>query len=474
MIPSYTEFIWSADITILFFFGLIAVSLYKEQGAKQYHYYALYCGFLMIYIISGNRIFDPLVTKYRNVYIEFIWFIQICYYNMYFLFAIYFVNIDKVFPTKAKKLIKSVKWNFIIAVPLLFLGLIMKDFRVMEFYFIYFYDVVYISLGLYIMYLGIKTKARATPYLIVGSLIYIVLALTTLYYDLLGDYKMYLFYTAVFIECSMFNYVMGLNIRDIYRQQVANEKKLSEANIAVKEQLQQQKKLRKKEQEIARSEVKQQELRASVSYLQNRILLSQINSHFVFNVLNAIKVFMMENKVEKAQIYLSKFSKFMRNALDDSRNNTTNLDKEIKAMSNYLDIEKMRFGGRFDYKIEIQSGLDISNIYLPSFILQPIVENALWHGIMPSMTEGLVRLIIRKDDSDLVIEVNDNGIGINAAIKNKKRTDKKSLGMSILREIAENFNRENDAQISIEVMDKRELNSEETGTIVGIRIEKSF
>ncbi len=167
----------------------------------------------------------------------------------------------------------------------------------------------------------------------------------------------------------------------------------------------------------ARADVQQQ-----LMGLEIRALRSQMNPHFIFNSLNSIAQLVASKQNEEGLQYLSKFSKLLRLVLDESEHSFICLKDEIKIMDLYLQLETLRFGSSFSYTIHADESLDEEETLIPSFLIHPIIENAIWHGLLHK--EGERRLIIsfRKNSNDkLVCIVKDNGIGIEAATLKKQQ-----------------------------------------------------
>ena len=166
--------------------------------------------------------------------------------------------------------------------------------------------------------------------------------------------------------------------------------------------------------------------------LEQKALRTQMNPHFIFNALNSIQRMYIEGNDDVANDYLAEFSRLLRTILENSGKRVITLKEEIEITQLYLDLEKLRTENLFDYKINIEEGLNIDNIVFPPLILQPYIENAIWHGIVPNKKKGIIVLnILRKTQENILIEIIDNGIGINQSKALKKESKKNSLGMEI-------------------------------------------
>jgi len=168
-----------------------------------------------------------------------------------------------------------------------------------------------------------------------------------------------------------------------------------------------------------------------------KALRSQMNPHFIFNSLNSIKLLIQKGENEEAMNYLVQFAKLMRIALNNVSSKQVSLEEELDFCKRYLDIESLRFSDDFNYSIEIDPRIDMSYIRIPPLVIQPYIENALWHGLLHK--EGNRKLRIVGDfinEESCIIRVIDNGIGRGASAElNKSRTFKrKSLGQQLVQE----------------------------------------
>lgn len=171
-----------------------------------------------------------------------------------------------------------------------------------------------------------------------------------------------------------------------------------------------------------------------VSELKHKLTRFQMNPHFIFNSLNSLQTFVLENDVKSANKYLSVFSQLMRLTLENSYHNEVPITQEISQLELYLSLESMRFDHKFKYSINISPDVDENHIKIPSLLIQPFVENAIWHGLL-NKTEGEKRLVIHigKEGNQIICRVEDNGIGRTKAleIKSKSKSSHKSLGTKI-------------------------------------------
>lgn len=169
--------------------------------------------------------------------------------------------------------------------------------------------------------------------------------------------------------------------------------------------------------------------------LEQQSLNASMNRHFIFNSLNSIQYFINSSDKRSANKFLSNFAKLIRKNLDSSTadNFMVNLDEEIERIGLYLSLEKMRFGDKFDFKINVDDEVDVEITKVPSMILQPFVENSIIHGILPNNKKGLITINIHKQNNSLEFEVIDNGVGIDESseFKSDFAGDHESKGMKI-------------------------------------------
>jgi hypothetical protein len=183
------------------------------------------------------------------------------------------------------------------------------------------------------------------------------------------------------------------------------------------------------------------ELTERINELKHQALSAMMNPHFIFNSLNSVQYLINCQRNEEANDYIAMMAKLIRKNLDTAGRGFILLSEEINRLKLYLDLEKLRFQESFSYEIITGTDVDTVSIMIPNMIIQPFVENTLWHGIINSGSRGLVTISFSFEDVDidsiiyrsLIIKVTDNGIGIKEAKKNKKE-DHISKGIQIIEE----------------------------------------
>jgi sensor histidine kinase YesM len=170
--------------------------------------------------------------------------------------------------------------------------------------------------------------------------------------------------------------------------------------------------------------------------LEVQALRSQMNPHFIFNCLNAINFFILSHETEAAADYLTKFSRLMRMIMNHSRHSFITLAEELEVLRLYLDMERLRFKDAFDYHIVLEDEMDIGDISIPPLLLQPFVENAIWHGLMNKEERGTLTISLRLEEDTLTCIIRDDGVGRKRAafLKSKSAEKHKSMGLQITAE----------------------------------------
>ena len=202
--------------------------------------------------------------------------------------------------------------------------------------------------------------------------------------------------------------------------------------------------------------------------LQLQVLRSQMNPHFIFNVLGSIQNFMLKNDNKKASVFLSQFASLTRSTLNYSATETIPLADEINMLRNYLELERMRSNNKFDFQINFDEDLEIDFIKIPPMIIQPFVENSIKHGFKELDRKGLLILKITDKTDYIEFDIEDNGVGILEKTKNSKKHQ--SMAMIIFekrrRLIQQKFNKD----FNFELVNLKDTNSKATGVKIKIEI----
>jgi LytS/YehU family sensor histidine kinase len=189
--------------------------------------------------------------------------------------------------------------------------------------------------------------------------------------------------------------------------------------------------------------------------LEQRLLRAQMNPHFIFNSLCAVQDFILAGKPQKANTFLTKIARLMRNILENSREEFIPLEKEIETIKLYLDLQQLRFETGFEYNISLDENIDPENLSIPPMLTQPCVENSIEHGLLPLKEKGQLKITYSFRNGMMMLEVTDNGIGRKeAASRASEKKNKKSVSTQVTRERLENFRKTlRQKSISYEIID---------------------
>jgi tetratricopeptide (TPR) repeat protein len=228
----------------------------------------------------------------------------------------------------------------------------------------------------------------------------------------------------------------------------------------------------KRNNDLLQNKRKQAELQQQAAELKMQTLRSQMNPHFIFNSLNSINRFILENNKPDSSRYLTKFSRLIRMILQNSQSSFISLKSELESLELYLDMEAMRFDNYFTYKIIVSPELNISRLKLPPLIIQPYVENAVWHGLMHKEEKGELEIEVTQKENCLLIKIRDNGIGREhaARIASKSATKHKSLGLLITADRITMIHNDNGNESAVNINDLVHADGSAAGTEVQIKI----
>ncbi|GEC77439.1 tetratricopeptide repeat-containing sensor histidine kinase [Flavobacterium aquatile] len=208
-------------------------------------------------------------------------------------------------------------------------------------------------------------------------------------------------------------------------------------------------------------------LQKELAEYEQKALHLQMNPHFVFNCLGSISSFIVQNGTDSAVKYLSKFSKLMRLTLEYSKEALIPIDKEIESLQNYLELEQLRFNQKFDFVINKSRAIE-DDTALPPLLLQPFVENAIIHGLIPKAEKGLITVSFSIDGESLICSIEDNGIGFDKSkeIKETLVSVHKSMALDITKKRLEMMEASTAQKANVEI---KEIKSEQ-GEILGTKV----
>jgi sensor histidine kinase YesM len=207
------------------------------------------------------------------------------------------------------------------------------------------------------------------------------------------------------------------------------------------------------------------------SELKAQALRAQMNPHFIFNCLNSIKALIQEERNKEAVIYLTTFSKLIRNQLNNAEQEIS-LHDELETCKLYAQLETLRFGDKIVIEFKIDKNVDTYSLKVPPLLLQPFIENAIWHGVLPKQ-RGKVTVLVEQENGSINCTIDDDGIGREMAMNNKLQASStyESKGMGLVKNRLALYNNLSANRGSIEVIDKKE-NNQPAGTLVIIKFKQ--
>ncbi len=217
---------------------------------------------------------------------------------------------------------------------------------------------------------------------------------------------------------------------------------------------------------------KETQLKEDVILMRQKALSKQIDPHFIYNSLNSIQSFILKNNNIVAVKYLAKFSKLMRKVLNNSTQSFVSIADEIQAITLYLELERVRFNKKFEFEIAVDPWFEQEITYMPSFFIQPFVENSIWHGFNGGKADGFVKISLIKDQDSVRVLIQDNGVGVNESRKQRKIRikDHVSMGIDITTQRLELINKLHDSMYEVVISDNSEMGESQTGTTVGLQL----
>ncbi|WP_353779459.1 histidine kinase [Winogradskyella sp. 3972H.M.0a.05] len=412
-------------ICLVMFLFTLMFFIYSKR--IEFFYYALYTLFLFLYLTPDIfKLHDLFFGGYGLASYTFFQVTQVAINLCYILFVMYYLNTKTEYP-KLHIALKAIAYMLVVVLvaDAVFLGT--KQFTLH----IYILDIERLIMSVFglagMIYLLFKGKNKLAYFVVIGSFLYMAGALGFLF---LGG-RIYMIAGSAF-EILIFAAGLTYKIQQEYKEKL---------------QFQQEAFLNK-----------------------TKALRAQINPHFIFNSLSSIQHLVTKNDKVSALKYLSKFSRLTRNILESSIETNVVLNDEIKMLKDYLELESLRFDNAFNYDISVDEDLDEYSVEIPFMLLQPFVENAIIHGLLPKTDDPkALKIQFSKDDTLIFCEVDDNGIGRKAAEEKGHihKREKKSRGLEVTKQRLESLGITTEP---IEIIDKMDSNGKAIGTKVIIKI----
>jgi LytS/YehU family sensor histidine kinase len=199
--------------------------------------------------------------------------------------------------------------------------------------------------------------------------------------------------------------------------------------------------------------------------LEQQLLRSQMNPHFIFNAISVIQYLIKSSQNVQADKYLSKFSRLLRKSLESSTGQFAPIQDEVQQLEDYLALQKLRFPDEFEYEIETYEEFEEETSFIPPMIIQPFVENCIEHGIRDIGRKGEIKLILSRTEKNIICRVQDNGRGINLNNKNNN-SEKRSLSTLISKKRLEILKKKLKIESKIEIENRIETEGKNGTTII--------
>ncbi len=387
---------------VLFVYHLV---IYIQNKDTIHKYYSIYLFCLTVYLFRET--FTSNTIQYIYEYVSFT--IQLIAYVAFIFFTRTIANSKKQFP-KLDKLIVLLSNLLLILVLILILVQYFLGYEAQKK--VVAYSLPFLTFCAFlIFYILSKNKTKQVFYLILGSVLFLIFANISSIKMLKGDgylldfevHYMFYYFVGAIVQSIIFAVLIGN-----YFTEITNKKKEAEINLL------------KQNHQIAE--------------LKMMSLQNQMNPHFLFNSLNSINNFVVQNKIEKASSFITKFSYLVRKVLQATSSNLISLKDELEIITTYIKLEQMRLKNSFVFTQIIDKRVNQEKLKVVPLFVQPFVENAIWHGLSPKKGNKELSLSIQLLKNNLLqVKIIDNGIGLNEANK-KKSKDRKSFGINIAKE----------------------------------------
>jgi sensor histidine kinase YesM len=436
--------------SFLFTLSVYHFFLYFQHKDKTYLYYSLYTLLTFIYIFPKAHHFFLTEITSSNIKKNLIFYssaLQWVFNTIYLIFVIHYIDLKKHRKQWFSFLKKAIVFYSVLLLILLVITYRTGSNAVLDSVYAFFFIPTMTIIAIITVIIIYRINSVIKYYLIIGTTVYLSLAIYSYYSSMSAYGTTFLYYIALLIENIFFALGLGAKQKMILTEKNKFQKAL------IKEH-QENSKLQKKISEkldfevaqktkeiIALNKEKEKETKKKLAAefskrtldLRMQALQTQMNPHFLFNSLNAIKHYIIKNNKEDASFFLSKLSKLIRKILENSQLFEITLSQEIEVMQLYVEVENMRLDKSISLKLNMDENCNLNAIKIPPLVLQPFIENAIWHGL--SLKKGQKNIIVSIEQEGLFIniKIQDNGIGREQAAINKsaKLIDKKSLGISL-------------------------------------------
>lgn len=487
-------YFYIASILTIFVFALVFLFRLREN---LYLYYLGYLFFQLIYgFLALRDTAAPLWNFFKDIpelSNDLSEPVQFIFIGFYILFITKLLTIKKYDKYLARSLYVFGIGFFIYAIARFVLGYFILEREVTEIMFAISRMIV-LPINLFLVcWIFYKVRHPLLPYFVIGQSFFFLGALIASYAGYLGvesipghflnftEAPNIIFQIGLLIEVYCFSLALGKNIfllrkekgkadSELIEQLQKNQLLQEEMNIdldrKVNEKTEELIKLYSKLEKEKEQKIKD-DFNQKLIEIEMVALRSQMNPHFIFNSLSAIKHLMMTARNDDAIAYLDDFSSLLRGILQNSNRDKITVEEELEILELYLSLEQNRMGTSFKFNIVVVSREELSQFQIPPLLLQPIVENAIWHGLQPSLKDKKELTVTFETDENLTIIIEDNGVGRKESAKKEKLHN--SMGTHLVQDRLTLFNHVNSPRIFLKITDL-----EEDGIALGTRIALTY
>lgn len=481
-------FVMAIIIGCMFLMCLYSFYQFYLGRDKAFLYYAIYAALAGSWILKfANPRFDLGLTPASLAWLAHPWSLSFSHI-LSLAYALFLAKILSI-PGEQPKLWRIIRplmfllglLQFMVVVQL-FTGILFTSSKL----FFLLDTIPSLIMGILLIIATVRSVSKLKPFLLVGAISLYVISLSPIHGVFLFEgaspqLASFINYPPFFMALGLFVELFCFLLALAYRNKLVEVDKNSlQRNYAIKletEIAQRSHEIKEQSQQIEQQHAGQLKLafERKLAEMEMAALRAQMNPHFIFNCLNSIKLYTIENDSQRASAYLTKFSRLIRLVLENSRSEKVTLKNELNALELYLQLEAMRFKDKLHFIIHVEAELDADSIEIPPMLLQPYVENAIWHGLMHKREGGsvLVKVVALHEDC-LQVRITDDGIGrANAAgLKSKSVTSNKSFGMKVTGERISIINQlyHTNTQVAVKDLVDSEGNAAGTEVILNIPI----
>lgn len=483
---------FSAALGAVLFMSLFTFAQYLLNRDAPYGWYAIYLTAMSAWLWQSTRVWFNGVPQPTDLTVFFANMLLLGYSMMvsYIRFIGYLLEVHQ-------QQTRLERWTrYFLRFAVLSVLVLLVELFVWNSNYVYL-TVNFLNYGglLVLMVKMLRIKHPLKQYALAGSLLLVSGAMTAAFLNYIGPQttdqlpQMPLFYIVVgqLLEILCFSLALGrrsylnkvekIQAQNDLIQQLEENQRLQQRNtVELEHQLAQREiEVLTKAHELEDQRVNQirSDFERRVAEAEMAGLRSQMNPHFIFNCLNSIKLYATENDSEKASDYLTKFSRLIRMVLENSRSKRVTLRNELDMLQLYADMEIMRFKQKLSFFVEVEPGIDTGFVEIPPLLLQPYVENAIWHGLMHKPEGGAVRVRATLSQENLLqLTITDDGVGRSRAAEliSKSASHRKSFGLKMTSERIALVNQLYQTHTQVRIEDLVDADGQPAGTEVVLQI----